>query len=98
MGVVFQRFGLLIFPALCHSNTWLCVFCSVHVANLLRCIQTAGVEGYIVESLPFPVMALDSLPLFKVRFRMQMIRKNWEVCSPVDDFLFLFVTVVHFGY
>lgn len=55
-------------------------------------------EGYIVRSRPFPIMALDSLPLFKVRFRMQMIRKNWEVCSPMDDLLFLFVKVVLFGY
>jgi hypothetical protein len=41
---------------------------------------------------------LDSLPLLKVRNGMQIIRENSEVCSPVDDLLFLFITAVLFGY
>ena len=46
----------------------------------------------------FLVMVLDSLPLLKVRYGMQMTRENSETCSPADDLLFLFITAMLCGY
>lgn len=60
--------------------------------------RVLGVEECIVRSFGFLIMVLDCLTLLKVRLRMQMISESWEVCSPVDDLLFLSVAVVLFGY